>query len=216
MQSFIDTQKDREETYDLQLYIHKPTYIRLGFYVDSRVPIEHVHITCGHTWLVRPYNLLYKNKCPKCYRNIKKTSKQYDSEISATDYLRLEDYITAKTKILHRHVTCGYEWLVRPDAILCGQGCPKCANYGFQPTKPAYLYYIYFPSLDLYKVGVTNNLKVRHSSFGIPTEMLHSEYFNTGAEALDEEKKALKQLKTFLYNTEELNSGNTETFTWPN
>jgi len=37
-----------------------------------------------------------------------------------------------------------------------GHGCPLCADYGFNPDKPAILYYLYDPQEDLYKIGITN------------------------------------------------------------
>jgi len=38
-----------------------------------------------------------------------------------------------------------------------GAGCPRCSKNGFNPDKPAILYYIWDPQEDLYKIGITNN-----------------------------------------------------------
>jgi hypothetical protein len=37
-----------------------------------------------------------------------------------------------------------------------GTGCPKCAKYGFDPTKQALFYFIENTSLNARKVGITN------------------------------------------------------------
>jgi hypothetical protein len=37
-----------------------------------------------------------------------------------------------------------------------GTGCPKCAKYGFDPTRQALFYFIENPSLKARKVGITN------------------------------------------------------------
>ena len=40
----------------------------------------------------------------------------------------LEEYINARTKILHKCKTCGHEWMAKPSGILVGYGCAKCAK----------------------------------------------------------------------------------------
>ena len=40
-------------------------------------------------------------------------------------------------------------------------GCPSCAEYGYDPSKPGWLYLIGQPDLGLLQVGISNNLKVR-------------------------------------------------------
>jgi hypothetical protein len=40
-------------------------------------------------------------------------------------------------------------------------GCPSCAEYGYDPAKPAWLYLIEQPELELLQVGISNNLTVR-------------------------------------------------------
>ena len=38
------------------------------------------------------------------------------------------EYIDSKTKILHRCLIHNIEWMVRPDNIIHGKGCPECAK----------------------------------------------------------------------------------------
>lgn len=46
-----------------------------------------------------------------------------------------EEYINNKTKIKVKHSLCGYEYDVRPDNLLSGKGCPKCAGNQKRTTK---------------------------------------------------------------------------------
>ena len=60
----------------------------------------------------------------------KKTNSEYDLQLfeRELDLERLEDYITARTPILHRCIE-DHTWKVAPDAILSkGRGCPICAG----------------------------------------------------------------------------------------
>ena len=43
-------------------------------------------------------------------------------------YIPLEKYINSQTKILIRHNRCGHEWIVIPNALLRGEGCPVCGK----------------------------------------------------------------------------------------
>lgn len=61
----------------------------------------------------------------------RKTNEQYDADLIAAggEHIRLEPYMGNKTKILHRHVRCGYEWEIRPDNLMNNPGiCPDCAQ----------------------------------------------------------------------------------------
>lgn len=81
--------------------------------------------------------------------------------------------------------------------------------------QPSALYYVYFPKLELYKVGITCNYERRSYEFGQETELLDLIEFSTGNEAYQEEQKLLKALSPYMSNKGLLNSGNTETFLWP-
>lgn len=56
---------------------------------------------------------------------------------------------------------CEHEWITTGDKRTHrGQGCPVCAEYGFDQSKPACVYQIRFVTEDhglFYKCGITNN-----------------------------------------------------------
>lgn len=175
---------------DLQL----PYYEISDIIGRSRGAIEQ---KCKHLNLVSSYNK-------------KKTTKSYKKELPS-DIILLEDYVNDKTKINHKHLTCGHIWKVRPNNIISGYKCPIC-SCGYSKGIPAFTYCIYFKDLDVYKVGVTNNIKTRMANFGYKPEIIFIREFNNGNDALILEKLWLYHLKDYLVNTYKLKSGNTETF----
>ena len=128
------------------------------------------------------------------------------------DIKSLEEYIDTKAKILHKH-NCGHEWRVAPHDILRGNSCPACADSSFKLGKPAMAYLIHFYALGIYKVGITNRtVKKRFLQEEQPYEVILERYFEKGSKAKELETIWLSNLKPFLYNTNELKDGNTETF----
>ena len=69
-----------------------------------------------------------------------------------------------------------------------GQGCPGCAIGGFDPTKPAIIYYLRLDTLDgmLYKIGITNKTVMdRYPSLRDQAliEIVYQQRFKVGADA---------------------------------
>jgi hypothetical protein len=59
----------------------------------------------------------------------------------------------------------GHEWSAQIANRNQGRGCPKCANYGFNPEKPALFYFIKNETLKSRKVGITNLDGTRRGRF---------------------------------------------------
>ena len=61
----------------------------------------------------------------------KKTHEIYMTELKKKNpyIVPLGNYIDNKTKILHKCLKDGYEWEVRPNSILNGNGCPMCTLF---------------------------------------------------------------------------------------
>ena len=145
-----------------------------------------------------------------------KTNEQYIIELGDSEYIPLEPYIRSQTPILHKHKSCGYTWKVSPNNVLTKlKGCPNCSKSGFKPKIPHIVYIAHFPVLDLFKVGITSNWEKRKHDFGYTADLLYSEFCSTGEKAIEVEQYFLSNLTPYLVNTQELKSGNTETFIWP-
>ena len=61
---------------------------------------------------------------------VKKTHKQYVSELTQKnpEVEVLGEYTKSNIKTLHSCRKCNLQWEVRPNSLLQGHGCPKCAG----------------------------------------------------------------------------------------
>lgn len=188
-------------------------------YINSATPILHECLN-GHEWSIRPNHILSGINCPKCSPNRRKTTEEYKKDLlmKNINFIVLEPYLNARTPILHQ-CSYGHQWRPTPDNTLKGQGCPSCSILGFDPGKPAMLYYIKIISYHqevYYKVGITNNSvekRFSHDKDKI-VQILMQKHFALGSEARLEEQSILKKYKDKRVKiTDFLKSGgNTELF----
>jgi hypothetical protein len=101
---------------------------------------------------------------------------------------------------------CDHKWTTSASNIFnSGTGCPRCADYGFNPGKPGYIYLHTFDGFI--KIGITNYLKQRHkrldnqivngTTYTIKDTM--SWYFEEGKDAAELEDILLKKFKKQSY-----------------
>ena len=107
----------------------------LGQYSNSRSPIECRCKKCNLEFTSTPHDLLMGRTCPRCTKEnnltkLRTTNEAFLKKLESvnTEVIPLDEYVTAKTKILFRCKKCNYEWKTTPDGILHGAGCPKCAG----------------------------------------------------------------------------------------
>ena len=107
-------------------------YSILGEYINSKTKILIKHNKCGNEYMVTPDNFLNaRQRCPKCYGNIKKNTDQFKKEVYKLvkdEYTVLGEYINSSTKILIRHNKCGNEYIITPNNFLSGNRCPYCSG----------------------------------------------------------------------------------------
>ncbi len=203
------------EDYRKELGERFPEYETLEDYINNYTKILHKHKTCGHEWKVTPTTILRDHGCPKCAGNALKTPSDYRKELGVTEYEALENYINSGTKILHKHKVCGHEWETTPSHILRGHGCPKCSTSGFDPTKPAILYYLSVKNGTAFKIGITNrDVKSRYSNEELQDIIILKEWkFQYGKDAYEFEQLILEKFECAKYVGKALlKSGNTEMF----
>lgn len=100
-----------------------------------------------------------------------------------------------------------------------GCGCQQCAKHGFDPSKPAYLYYLKITTDDnriLYKIGITNRtVETRFSLTDLSKiEIVKQKLYENGQEAFDWELYFKRKYKQYQYQGPDiLSSGNTELYT---
>ncbi len=133
------------------------------------------------------------------------------------DYSQV-NYINTETKVDIICATHGV-WKQKPGNHLNGNGCPSCANYGFDKSKPAILYYLKIitdTNQVLYKIGITN--RTVNERFNLTDlskiEIVKQKLYDNGQDALDWETKLKRMYKEYQYKGPDiLSSGNTELFT---
>lgn len=122
--------KKTDEQYKKELADVNPNIIVLGKYINAQTPILHQCNLDGCVWEAIPNNVLRGHGCPMCFGNKKKTTEEYKKElIDINPNIEvIEEYVDAKTPILHICKIDGYKWKASPDSILRGTGCLKCGN----------------------------------------------------------------------------------------
>lgn len=127
--------KKTHEEYVEELKIKNPTVEVVGEYVNAKTKILFHCLIHDAYWEATPFNMLRGSGCELCRRekihnSRNKSHEQYVSEINNANpnVIVLEQYIDAKTPILHKCLIHNFEWKVSPDGILHGYGCPKCKS----------------------------------------------------------------------------------------
>ncbi len=159
------------------------------------------------------YNQIRILKASKSY--IKRAQKIHigrDYDYSLVEYKKGIEKIT---------VICPKHGQFRPTANnhLAGQICPECSESGFNPKKPATLYYFKIKGLVpiLYKIGITNrNIEDRYNApkDREKIEIIKRWDFPIGSKAQAKEKEIKNLYRDFLYQGKSplLRAGITEIF----
>lgn len=116
-------------------------------------------------WELSVNSLINKNSdCPVCRGTKKSNSEEFKNKSiekhgDKYDYSKVI-YAGANTKVTIRCHQHG-DFKQTPYNHLRGQGCPGCAQSGFDQTKPSTLYAIRSDCGQYVKIGITNNFKRR-------------------------------------------------------
>lgn len=185
------SKKLSDQDYIIKLLDKEILYKPIESYINSKTPITH---TCslGHEWKAAPSNILAGWGCPKCSGKHQYTSEEYKDK---SPFKVLEDYVRSDYPILHECAE-GHQWKVRPsDIINHNRGCPVCAKSGFNPDKPAMIYYIKIQheNLTYYKIGITNLTIAKRFEKDKTKKIttIYTELYDNGSEARIVEKELL-------------------------
>lgn len=150
-------------------------YTFLDAYVGGQVKLKVKHNKCGNTYRVTPSNFIsHHNRCPYCSGCVKKTNIQFKKEVYdlvGSDYVFLEPYVNAKTKIRVKHNKCGHIYKIAPIKFIGGNRCPYCNNEGKTKTNTQFKKEVYglvgneYVFLDTY-VNDGTKLRVKHIRCG--------------------------------------------------
>ena len=119
--------------YVIELSNKNPTVEVVEQYMGAHKSIKHYCKIHNIEFYIRPSDALKGHGCKQCqneriYNANVKPHNQYEDELVDRDINIevIDTYINAITPITHKCLKCHHEWLVAPNNILRGSGCPKC------------------------------------------------------------------------------------------
>ena len=195
---------------------------RVGECRNATTKIEFGCSVCAHIWVTAPSHIVRGTGCPACAGQIILTNEVVDARLADRALYRIGDYVDALTKIEFGCSVCPHTWMSKPHNIFFGTGCPGCAEYGFNPAKPAILYLLRVGHLN--KIGVTNHNVIggKNARFSSAVakrhdmEVLFELAFDVGQDAYDAEQAILKHYAEHRYTGDPVLppsvGGNTELF----
>lgn len=157
--------KNGDEEYRKLLSELNDEFESLEPYIRMNKSILHRHKPCGYVSKMSPKNVLDGCGCRKCMGKAQKTNEDYVKELSEflPDYETLEEYQGSNKKILHRHKTCGFEWMIEPNRLHRDMTCPFCSKKVRKDTE----YYKKelsdkFPEYEVIEDYVNKSTKILH------------------------------------------------------
>ena len=167
----------------------------VGIYKNVRSKVKLYCPNCDHEWQPTFNNVIHNyNGCPSCAGNARYTKETATAKIMEIikDKYRffgfIGDVYNINTRVkLYCH-TCDHEWQPTFDRLTQGRGCPCCAEYGYQISKPGKLYVIKYTTKSnktFLKYGITNrevHIRSRQhvKKSGTTGEILHVYEFKDG------------------------------------
>ena len=122
--------------------------------------------TDGHEWETTVTNIRLGCGCPKCAGVLPIPESEIVHRLGDRPITLVEYGGTLMSQSLWCCDECGNEWRAPADRILGqGSGCPACADYGFNPSKPAtfYTYKITTRHNRYLGFGITRNIDLRNA-----------------------------------------------------
>lgn len=122
----------------------------------------------GFEWSASVTNLVNHGQgCPQCAGNRRWTADERIKQINALPNITFSRWHGKYTGALSRAVCycdVGHEWSSSVDNLINGgRGCPQCAEYGYNPSKPGTLYALRSECGTMVKIGISNDYEQRHA-----------------------------------------------------
>lgn len=162
-----------------------------GVYINRHSRAVCVCKVDGHVWVSCVYTLLSHGRgCPVCSGKMRRTSKEREGQINDLHNISfvslVNSYRGALSKAVVRCSIDGHEWSASVNNLVnAKRGCPRCAKYGYDNSKPSTLYALRSECGSMVKIGISNNYKARLIKLKLKTpfewlciDLLHS---NDGA-----------------------------------
>lgn len=178
------------------------TILLTSEYAGTKEQIGCTCRVCNYSWQSTPSNLR-NGGCPSCSGKLKGSIPKLQSRIDAigSKVIVSGGYINKWTHVDCYCQICSFEWRAQPSALARGTSCPCCAPCGFNPSKPAHLYYLRVVDngQTYWKVGITGKA-IKYRYFGSDMKkitVLYSYLFENGQHAYVAEQNILKMYKDY-------------------
>ena len=186
---YRNTRKTNEEFVKEVYDLVGDEYTFLEEYTTTNNSILCRHNKCGHEFKVAPINFLKRNtRCPKHrYKTQKKTTeffRQEVAELGEGDYLLESEYISDSKKVTFKHLTCGKEFTMTPNAFIRGQRCIHCRK-NHRKTNEEFTKEVHglvgneYTFTEEYS-GALNKIEVKHNKCGKTYSVTPSNFLNGG------------------------------------
>ena len=171
----------------------------------------------GHQNKISFSSLQTGRGCAECAKKKKKTIEEVKLAFNQRGYTLLSKDYSSNNSPIKYICDQGHQNKISFKHLQRGVGCSSCANHGFNPSKPAILYYLrfQFESDFYYKIGITNNTtSKRFQSEKTPYIVIKETHYLVGKDARDKEQAILKQFVKYKYKGQSFLTvgGNTELF----
>ncbi len=164
----------------------------------------------GHSWQAAPYTRTNGIGCPFCsgrsvlagFNDLQTSHPELAKSWHPSKNLPANvTNVSAGTPVKYWWICdLGHEWQTAPAArSKGGTGCPRCANYGFDATRPAFLYFIRHENLKARKIGIMNSESTRLNRFEEKGWVILGKWaFESGGVARDVETALLNWIRRDL------------------
>lgn len=219
---FCDGKKKDRQRIQAELDLLGKDISVIGDYTNAREGMECSCDNCGYLWSTT-YSNLKRNGCPSCPKRVKGSIEELEG--IAVSYGKpikiLSEYVSRKSGVTCLCENCGLKWETPAASIVNGSGCPNCAPTGYNPSTPAYLYYLrVVDGKDTFwKIGIT--AKEVNKRFCLLSDrekitILYIHRFESGKDARTAEQNILRLYKNYRVDKSVkplVHGGNTELFT---
>ena len=185
--------------------INKLDSIKFVCWVDS---YENSHsranLRClidGYEWSASVSSIIYAGSgCPECSGKRRYTDEERIWQINKLGNIEfvswVDEYKNASSKANVRCEVDGYEWSATVSSLVnVGNGCPKCARYGYDKSKTGYLYALRSECGMYLKVGISNKPSQRHRALELATPFSFS-----CIEKISGDGSKIAELEKYLHN----------------
>lgn len=123
----------------------------------------------GFEWFASAHSLVNTGRgCPQCARQRRWTAQERVDQINNIPNVKFVRWLNGGYRGARSNIVCtccnGHEWTASVNNVVNhGSGCPKCAKYGYNPSKPGTLYALRSECGTMVKIGISNNTRQRHT-----------------------------------------------------